>query len=240
MRSGTARLGALLAAFCCCLAAACGGARAQHEDGVRHFERGRELRRAGDLDGARREFEQAVEIIPDSDNAHYLLGLTLDELGEHVEAVRVLARAVELNPTRAAARHAYGNALGRLGERSGDLREQLEAVRLEPDNPAYLIALGAALENAGDKASARASFERAAGLDSEPRVKATALMRLGYLLAAQGEYAKASEALRRGLELDPTDEYARRKLKEVEETRAAGGAGAGAGPPKATPPVKDF
>jgi len=234
----SARL-ALLAALCCCLAAACGGGR--QEEGTRHFEKGRELRRAGDLAGARTEFERAAELIPDSDNAHYLLGLTLDDLGEQEAAGKALRRALELNPTRAVTHHSYGNVLRRLGDNAGDLREQTEAVRLEPDNVPFLVALGSAQEQAGDQAAAQTSFEHAAALDSAPRVRATAYMRLGYLLAARGEYAKASDALRRGLELDPTDDYARQKLKEVDETRAAGGAGAGTGPPPApTPPGKKF
>lgn len=242
MLSGTGRhsFGFALLVAVCCLAAACGNARRQQEAGARHFERGRELRRNGDLAGARREFERAAALIPDSDNTHYLLGLTLDELGEHQGAAHALARAVELNPGRAVAHHGYGNALRRLGDRAGDLREQAEAVRLEPDNPAFLIALGAALEASGDPTNARTNYERAADLDAEPRVRATALVRLGYLLAVQGEYAGASEALHRGLELDPADGYARQKLKEVEETRAAGGAGGGSGAPTATRRGKKF
>jgi tetratricopeptide (TPR) repeat protein len=208
-------------ALCLLLAVVCGGgaascARAQSTEGERHFQRGRELRQAGDLRGAKGEFEQATRALPESDNAFYLLALTLADLGEWQASAEMYRRAIALNPARAVARHGYGNVLLSLGDHEGNLREQTEAVRLEPSSAAFLIALGDAQEESGDKEGARASFEKAAALDSEPKVRATAHMRLGYLLAAEGATARAVEALRRGVELDPGDEYANRRLKELE------------------------
>lgn len=223
MRSGTderrpcpARVVALclLLAVLCGVAASC--AKAQTAEGERHFQRGRELRQAGDLRGAKEEFRKAAEALPDSDNAFYLLALTLDDLGEWQESAQVFRKAIALNPTRGVAHHGYGNVLRRLGDAAGNLREQAEAVRLEPANLAFLVALGSAQEESNDADGARASFEKAAGLDGEPKVRATAYMRLGYLLAGQGAREQAVAALRRGVELDPGDVYANSKLKELE------------------------
>jgi tetratricopeptide (TPR) repeat protein len=168
------------------------------------------------LSGARREFEQAARLLPDSANVFYMLAITLDELGETEAARPAFEKSLALNPKDAAARSGYGEVLYKLNDKQGALREQLEANRLKPDDARYLIALGHAQENAGEVEAARKSFERAAELDSAPAVKATAYMRLGYLLAGLGETGKAVEALRRGVALDPDDEYANRKLRELE------------------------
>ena len=229
MRSGisspsqqNARLLVLLMMLGCVLVAASCAATGQQDrvaEGGRRLQRGRELRQAGDLQGARREFERATEILPDSDNAFYMLAITYDDLGETEKAARAFQKSIALNPNRAVAHSGYGEVLRKLNDKQGALREHSEALRLNDGQgniAPFLIALGDAQELNGDVTGARLSFEKATTVEAEPKVKAVAFLRLGYLLADAGEVDKAVESLRRGLDLDPTDAYARQRLAELE------------------------
>lgn len=181
-----------------------------------HLERGNELKRAGELRAARSEYEAAARLAPESANVRYMLATTLDDLGELQAARQQFERAVALNPNDAFVRSGYGVVLDKLGDKQGSLREQQEANRLKPKDAVFLVALGHAQEQAGEIEPARRSFEQATQLDADSEVHATAYFRLGYNFADQGEPQKAIEALRRGVEIDPSDEYARKRLMELE------------------------
>ena len=61
--------------------------------------------RAGDYTTARARFARAVELAPDSDDAHANLGAALLALGDLSAAERELDRALDLNPENRFAQH---------------------------------------------------------------------------------------------------------------------------------------
>lgn len=92
---------------------------------------------------------QALEMAPDQQEAHYLLGLGLADQGRLDEALDALRTAVRLRPGFITAREALSGVLARAGLDDEQL-EQLEALAaLEPDRPQRDVDLGLAYARAG-------------------------------------------------------------------------------------------
>jgi len=79
-------------------------ARADLAVGIDHYQSGR-------YQEAEAELQAAVQAAPDSDSAHYMLGLSLLKLDRAAEAVEHLRHAVELNPQKYEYQHSLGAAL---------------------------------------------------------------------------------------------------------------------------------
>jgi tetratricopeptide (TPR) repeat protein len=75
------------------------------------FRQGEELRSKGRIDEAAEVHYKAVQIRPDSDEAHYLLGRDLLDLGRVSEAAKAFRRAMQINPDNAAAKSGLEAAL---------------------------------------------------------------------------------------------------------------------------------
>jgi tetratricopeptide (TPR) repeat protein len=134
------------------------GARQQHEESVRIFERalrqdpalseawhGIGVARAeqGRLQEAVAAYERALELDPRSTWTHYNLALCLGRMGLEERATEELGLAVSLEPRDANLRYRYGAALGRLG-RYPEARDQLrQAVAIDPALSEAQIALRA-------------------------------------------------------------------------------------------------
>ena len=104
---------------------------------------------------AARCYESALAIRPDYAEAHYHLGLTLEDRGRNEDAIVHYRRAVALKPELAFAHFNLGSALkgsGRLDEAASCFRE---ALRLDPGNEKarYLLAavLGQTPEHTPDQ-----------------------------------------------------------------------------------------
>src|SRR5207302_11294594 len=102
------------------------------EEASRHFDNGRDLLSRGDTEGAKKEFERAVEASPNFAEAHNLLGFVLGQLGDFPVALEHLRNAVKLAPLLAAARYNLGVALWYDGN-SAEARSELEtSIKLDP------------------------------------------------------------------------------------------------------------
>ena len=83
---------------------------------------------------ALREFRETIELTPMDANAHYNMGLALNNLGRHAEAMLAYREAVRVRPDYA---DAWGN-LGLTANLIGQYRESAEAfARAKALLPAY-------------------------------------------------------------------------------------------------------
>jgi Flp pilus assembly protein TadD len=96
-----------------------------------HFNLGVALKDAGDLDGARREWEAALSIKPDDPGAHAQLGTALALRGDLAGAESHYRAALQGNPRLVEARF----NLGRICERTGRLDEARRLYRSILDAP---------------------------------------------------------------------------------------------------------
>ena len=116
---------------------------------------------------------RVLRVNPNSDDAHYNLGLALAELDEPEAAVRHLKRAAELAPTSPDAPYALGHLLSRQGRPREAVAALRHSLALEPASASAQAAahyeLGLALIRLGDHPQAVHHLNRAMALD--PRLQ---------------------------------------------------------------------
>lgn len=150
-------------------------------------------------------FQKSIQLNPDNFDAHYALGSVYFQRKEYAEAEREFRRCIELKPDSGEALNFYGRTLielKRLPEAVGVLRKTTALpLYATPDN-AYSN-LGYALFLMGDNAGAMRAYQEALKIDPPNVPRALLFLEVGRLYIAQGENAKAREALAQVKSLDP-------------------------------------
>src|SRR6478672_2097065 len=124
--------------FGCALLATCAFAQnhpaASHQDQElnRQFQAAVTKYEAGHLPEAAAQLEKLLQQIPDSFEAHGLLGMVYAGESQDQLANQHLQEAVRLKPSSAAARTNFAASLIRLGDVEGARQQLTNAVRLDP------------------------------------------------------------------------------------------------------------
>ncbi len=143
---------------------------------------------------AKDHLQQSVQANPDLWLAHNFLGIVHDHLGEHEKAVKSYQAAITIKPDQSALYNNLGVSfafMGRHEEAAGALRRGLQ---LRPVDPRLGNNLGMVLCKLGRYHEAIEAF-RSSGDEAQ------AYNNLGAFLLEEREYAKASRAFQRALEL---------------------------------------
>jgi tetratricopeptide (TPR) repeat protein len=101
-------------------------ARIQNEEGQRYY-------RDGNFDEARRHFQQAVQMMPDSATYRYNFGLALLRLGEERQASREFQRVLQQEPQRAGAHFYLGESSLALGDTASAIASMEAAQQFATD-----------------------------------------------------------------------------------------------------------
>jgi len=150
-----------------------------------HWAFAQAYREAGDLAGARAEYEAAVRESGEDSVLLNNLAQVYRALGMKAEAEEALRRAVHFSPDLAYPHKNLGILLIGKGALDEGLLELEEAVRLEPRDPEALGALAALQADRGEEAAAAAAYRKARRLDpGDPRL-ARLLERYPYLGAGE-------------------------------------------------------
>jgi tetratricopeptide (TPR) repeat protein len=143
------------------VAAGCGGAESRK---ARHMAKGHTFLEKGNIEKARVEFRNALQITPNDSEVRYENGVADEKLGNVREAAQFYQGAIDTNPDNVGARA----SLGRLFVLSGAADRALEAVKpsLEkhPDDAALLTVRAAARAQLKDTDGALKDAERAVQL----------------------------------------------------------------------------
>ena len=107
----------------------------QHVAGQSKLEQALAAVQAGDLDSARRQFEELVMDDPHDPLALYNLGLCYNEAGNYDAARKTLLSCLALDPGEANTYVALGLAEAKLGQMADAEVHLVQAAALEPDNP---------------------------------------------------------------------------------------------------------
>jgi tetratricopeptide (TPR) repeat protein len=197
------------------------------------FNEGARLQQTGDLQGARRAYQKALELEPDRIDALSNLGLLEFRLGNYSNAIALLERAVEIRPELAQVRQFLGLAYFQVGRFTDAHREVSQIVERNPADARSRHLLGLcllklnrleegieALETAleGDPANLQAAYTLAtAYVTSGDIAKAEALLEgplqsgrgaevhliRGAIHTARREYPLAIDELKQALQLNP-------------------------------------
>lgn len=111
---------------------------------------GKRLRKAGDLDGAIEEYQQALAIDPDSWDVHFSLAQLFEEKSDSVHALPEYQRAVQLRPGSEYGRERFANLLVEFGDPDAALAEIKEGMRMWPNDVFFHYLLGKVLVKKND------------------------------------------------------------------------------------------
>jgi tetratricopeptide (TPR) repeat protein len=172
----------------------------------------------GDLQGARAQFEAALEHKPDDPEALNNIGQILDRQGDLVGAVARFEKAISIAPDRWAYHFNLAHAVGRQGDWTRAADEYREAARLFPDDYATQFNLALAVQRTGDAQAAIPEFEKAIRLAP---AEASFHLALGNSLQAAGRLPEARKAFETYLEMEPSAPDAAKVKAHIEVLSAA-------------------
>ncbi|MGB2769728.1 MAG: protein kinase [Candidatus Zixiibacteriota bacterium] len=170
--------------------------------GEAHASMGLALKLEKDLDGAEKEYLQAIQLNPAYAYAHYWYAMLLGEMGKDEEGMRELETAFELDPLSvvilvylAGTRWESGDSL-----EAAELMER--ALEIEPTRVATYWAFGNGLRAAGRREDAARVYSRAIEIDSTYRAGHNGLC---YTYSEMGDFEKALEAADNYIRLLPNE-----------------------------------
>lgn len=170
------------------------------------------LQQAGKPLEARKAFQQALAIRPDSAVSRNNLADLLLREERLTEAEAEYKEALRLDPGMAMAHKGLGMTLHQMGRLEEAAAEYQEALRLNPVYADARLQLGLVRQAQGRPAEALAEYKEALRLD--PREPA-AYNNIGTLLFEQGQWEQAAALFRRALELKPDYPEARKNLGQT-------------------------
>jgi tetratricopeptide (TPR) repeat protein len=156
--------GRLWACFVCTAAlitAGCGGAESRK---ARHLENGQQFLAAGNLEKARVEFRNALQIAPTDSEARYANGVIDEKLGNPRAAAQFYQGAIDVNRDNVRARGALGRVYVLAGAPDKALETIASALLEHPDEPVLLTVRAAARVQLKDPSEALTDAERAVQL----------------------------------------------------------------------------
>ena len=161
---------------------------------------GMERQQAGDLEGARARYQDALDLDPDNADALHLSGLVALQSGAAEEAAKLIRKAVDRAPDHPVLRSNLGLALHRAGTLVAAAGQLQKALELREDYAGAHMNLGAVFSDLGDREAALEHGLRAVELEPE---RAEAWFNLGLFLLDRVELPQAVEAFRRALQIRP-------------------------------------
>jgi tetratricopeptide (TPR) repeat protein len=160
-----------------------------------------ETHRTGDHDTARAACADVLDQAPDYPDAHYVMGLIIQDTGDHDQAIQALSRAIHMAPDRSDFHDALGVSQVAQGRKRDGMHSFAEAVRLQPSNRIAIMHMGVLCLDVGLTARAMACFDGLIGLGEDiaslNTLKGEALYQLS-------RYSEAVTVLHTAIDQDPS------------------------------------
>ncbi len=172
-------------------------------DAMLFYDLGWAWREKGNISKALTEYQEAVQLQPDYEEAQASVGQSLSMMGRPAEAVPAYNRALILTPGDSDTRVDLAVTLEQLGDKDGAEREFKKAIEFTPKNISALNDLGSLMIVEGRLDEAIPYFEKA--IQANPLDK-NAYYNLGGISQQMGQMDKAQAYYRKVLQLDPTDQ----------------------------------
>ena len=144
--------------------------------------------------------QKSVSLSPQDPEAHYNLGVTLQELHRLDEAEASYIQTIALKPDHAKAHCNLGSTLQEMGRLDDAVASYTQAIELKPDYAEAHNNLGGTLKELGRLEQAQASYTQAIAL--KPGY-AKAHNNLGGTLQELGKFGEAEASLRQAIALKP-------------------------------------
>ncbi|MBZ5684872.1 MAG: tetratricopeptide repeat protein [Acidobacteriia bacterium] len=135
-----------------------------------HYNLGSMLQTRDDLDGAIREYQEAMSLRPEDATANNALGAALVARGNAARATEFLRKAIQLRNDYFDAHYNLAFALAGQDDFAGAAKEFQLALGIRPDDAGAEANLGVALAQLGRFKEAKAHLQRALEIDPEQPV----------------------------------------------------------------------
>jgi tetratricopeptide (TPR) repeat protein len=154
---------------------------------------GDHLHKAGDLDGAIEEYQQALAITADFWDVHYSLAQVFEEKRDFVHALPEYQRGVQLKPDYEYGRERFASFLVESGDPDAAVAEIKEGMRMWPNNIFFHYLLGKVLVEKNDPDGAIVELQGVLKQEKNHDWKASCALGSAYelkgdLKAALGQY----------------------------------------------------
>ncbi len=167
---------------------------------IAHNNFGRFFLQRGELDAARRHYEQAAALAPNAYEPQANLGSVLGQQGQMDEAITCYRRAAELDPRQPLVHYNLAALLAGRQEWDDAIQHYRQALTLLPDLPTAELGLGWVLMKQGNLDEAAEHFH--AALRLQPAYP-EAYVQLGWVRLRQDQVEQAITCYRKALELRP-------------------------------------
>jgi tetratricopeptide (TPR) repeat protein len=175
-------------------------ARAVRTLSERYIDKGEELEKIGDLNGAILDYSEAIRVDPDNPDAHVHRGKARLEMKDSDGALRDFSEAIEVDPKYAEAYYHRGRARHTKEDYRGALEDLDEAVEINPSRKEYFLDRGQVRFKVRDYAGAADDFDR---LSMMARDSVSVILRRGLAQLYAGNAEEAAEDFNKALRLNP-------------------------------------
>jgi tetratricopeptide (TPR) repeat protein len=168
-----------------------------------HFAKGEAFYKAGKYEAAAKELRESIKVSRDWDDPHYVLALSLTELGQLKEAIEEFKQTIKLaikDDSKTLSYYNIGNAYADLGQYKEAIEAYQQALKLNSGLSKPHNNLGLAYAALGQLKDAVSEFNQAAQLKPD---YAEAHYNLGVAYVQLGRKQEAEEQQRILLELQP-------------------------------------
>jgi Flp pilus assembly protein TadD len=156
----------------------------------------------GDLNGARSALEVALKKNENQADAHYYMGIVLDQSGDKPGAEKSFKKALELDPNLEEAAINLSAVLVENGKHDEAIGVMKKAIAKNPTNAALHLNLGMALSGKNDVDGANKSFDEATKLDAN---NAQYVVTYAAHLVRAGKREDAAAKLKQAEKMAPND-----------------------------------
>ena len=146
-----------------------------------------------DWTGAERTIRHALELDPNSLDAHYVFALLLMALGRLSEAVTEIEHASKLDPLSAQVHSTFGRLLYRARKFDEAIEHLNRAIELEPRNDQTFSRLGDVHDQMGKYVEALAFYEKSRALTGNPESQRS---RIARTYARMGRVSEAQQIVK--------------------------------------------
>ena len=166
----------------------------------RFFEQAIQHHQAGQLEQAKKKYQEILDTNPQHADSSHLLGLVEYQYGNYVKAIQHIQQAVLISPKQPVFLNNLGNVLKEMGELDRSVQAYQQALEVAPDDAEIHNNLGVTLKEMGELDRSVQAYQQA--LEINPQY-AEAHNNLGNVLKEMDRLGESIHAYQKALEINP-------------------------------------
>ena len=166
----------------------------------RFFEQAIQHHQAGQLEQAKKKYQEILDTNPQHADSSHLLGLVEYQYGNYVKAIQHIQQAVLISPKQPVFLNNLGNVLKEMGELDRSVQAYQQALEVAPDDAEIHNNLGVTLKEMGELDRSVQAYQQA--LEINPQY-AEAHNNLGNVLKEMDQLDESIHAYQKALKINP-------------------------------------